>query len=268
VLRTEWILDDVRKGRGWTALVLGVLLLAGATREAAATDWAKETGGFVFPAFPYGPTEAGEPMSFDAATFSAMVREVVSVLADMDFRVVTLVVDDGLSAEARRALSSIRAEHDQYRVVAVSDTEKALPGEVKTGIAATIPPGDASIRNIDGEWTINGRRSIRAIHENPYGPGDVRIYETTFTLSSEEAGRKALLDLGEVHNHAEVILNGRSGMIDHWPTYRFLVTGRLKEGENTLKVMVHHQPQPTLDTWYYRSAPPQMTGPVRLLLWP
>jgi creatinine amidohydrolase/Fe(II)-dependent formamide hydrolase-like protein len=248
----------------WPLPAIGPDLLASTDTAIA---WAKQTGGMVFPAFPYGPTEAGDPMSFDTGRFVTMVREAITVLADMDFRVITLLVDDRLTAETRRALAAIQPENDQYRVIVTSDDAKDVPAKVKDAITATIPPSDAAALTIDGQWTINDQRSIRALRENPYGPGDVRVYEITFKLTNEQAARNALLDLGDVRNHAEVILNGQKGMIDHWPTYRFLVTGKLKEGENKLKVIVHHKPQPTLDTWFYRPAPPQMTGPVRLLLW-
>jgi hypothetical protein len=56
-------------------------------------------------------------------------------------------------------------------------------------------------------------------------------------------------------------------MIDHWPPYRFIVTGKLKPGRNTIKVVVRHKPQPTLDTFFYRPGPPEMLGPVTLRLW-
>ena len=99
------------------------------------------------------------------------------------------------------------------------------------------------------------------------GPADVRTYEHTFELSQAEAAAAVLLDLGAVENRCEVVINGSPALTDHWPPYRFLVTGRVKPGPNTLKITVHHRPQPTLDPWYYRAGPPRLRGPVTLALW-
>ncbi len=233
----------------------------------AAVEAAKQTGGMVFPAFPYGPTEEQQPLSFQNEMFIPMVREVVATLAEMDFRLVVLLVDEELSSEAFQAIKKLKAESDQYRLLVVRTNDGKMAQHVVREASVVIPPSDAISKIIDGQWTINGRRSIRALSENPYGPSDVRIYEITFQLTEDEASRKAVLDLGEVHNHGEVMLNGSEGMTDHWPSYRFVVTGKLKTGENTLKVLVHHRPQPTLDHWFYRPRLPQMTGPVTLHLW-
>lgn len=230
---------------------------------------AMRTGGMAFPPLVYGPGRDARRTALAPETWAKMVREAVGELGGMDFRVVGLLTCEALSTDARRMLDDLRVTDGQYRIVVMDETVPAgeLPPDLTSAIRAMIPDG-ASVRRIDGPWRINERRTIHALSENPYGPGDARVYEHEFELTGEEASQAALLDLGVVENHAEVMLNDAPSVKDHWPPYRVIVTGRLQAGKNRLKVIVHHQPQPTLDPWYYRVAPPRLRGPVTLSLWP
>jgi hypothetical protein len=67
------------------------------------------------------------------------------------------------------------------------------------------------------------------------------VYTTTFNWNGEQSDKKAgkyFLDLGEVHDLADVTLNGRPlGILWHTP-FKVDVTDVLQKGENTLQVKV------------------------------
>jgi len=62
-------------------------------------------------------------------------------------------------------------------------------------------------------------------------------YEKTFTV--EETEGEWLLDLGKVRGTAEVWLNGEKIGVRVWAPFKFNLTGKLKPGENHLKVIVY-----------------------------
>jgi hypothetical protein len=67
----------------------------------------------------------------------------------------------------------------------------------------------------------------------------VATYQKKFTLAQMPAkNQRALLDLGEVREVAEVYLNGRPLGIRCWPPYRFDVSEAIRPGENFLVVEV------------------------------
>ena len=114
---------------------------------------------------------------------------------------------------------------------------------------------------------MDGGRTVRSLREAVYGPADARTYEHTFELSSGQAAQAIQLDLGTVENDCEVVVNDGPPLRDHWPPYRFILTGLVRPGANTLKIVVRHRPQPLLDPWYYRTGPPKLLGPVALSFW-
>lgn len=61
------------------------------------------------------------------------------------------------------------------------------------------------------------------------------VYHTGFTL---ESTKPMILDLGEVHETAEVIFNGQNLGVKYWGERQFDLTDVLKEGENDLVVKV------------------------------
>ncbi len=232
-----------------------------------AVDGARKTGGMVFPPLSYGPREDGQGVGLSAEVFGRVVREVVADLADMDFRVVVLLPAAELAGEVRSGLGEIEVAGGQSRVVVVDPSERAaVPSGLDDAVKAMVPVR-ATRRSLDGEWCIDGRRTVGDLAEAGEGSGDERTYEHTFDLTRDEAGRAVLLDLGQVDNHCEVVVNDAPPLTDHWPPYRFLLTGRVKPGANRLKIVVRHQPQETLDRFFYRPAPPRLKGPVILSVW-
>lgn len=230
-------------------------------------ELARQTGGMTFPPFPYGPARDGRRPSASLDTYLAVVKETVLVLADMDFRVIVLMPGAELCAEARHALHGIATRDDQAKVITMDPTDQAQPpAELASAIHSMIPDRPA-IRRLVGPWQVTGKRTLMDLRESIYGADKEQAYEHTFELTQAEARLAVLLDLGTVENRCELIVNRTPPLEDHWPPYRFILTGRVKAGANTLKVVVRHEPQPTLDPWYYRVAPPRLKGPVALSLW-
>jgi len=228
---------------------------------------ARRAGGMVFPPLNYAPARETSTIRLSADVFRRVAEEIVRTLAEMNFRVVVLVPGPALTEEVRAALQTIRAADGQSRVITMPPSDDGTtPATLSTAIRDMIPMVPA-VRRLDGEWRINGERTIRSLVEGVYGPAETRIYEHTFEMSEHQVAGAVLLDLGTVENHCEVVINDGPPLVDHWPPYRFLITGQVQAGRNKLKVTVRHKPQPTLDMWYYRIAPPRLVGPVNLVMW-
>lgn len=232
-----------------------------------AVDHARKTGGMVFPPFSYGPNRADRQPNIPKDLYIRIVDEIVHDLADMGFRVIALMPASGLSPETKAALDGIAIAGGQARALVLDPSDNDLaPTSVQRAIRETIPHQPAT-RRLVGPWRLNGERTIRDLREGVTGSRDVQTYVHSFELSEAEADQSSLLDLGTVENQCQVVVNGSPPITDHWPPYRVLLTGLLKPGQNTLQVTVRHSPQPTLDKWYYRVAPPRLRGPVSLSLW-
>ncbi len=72
------------------------------------------------------------------------------------------------------------------------------------------------------------------------------VYETEFTLPSENVGKEGEIDLGDVHFTAQVYLNGQSLGTALMPPYRFRIPEGLLAENNKLKVIVAN----TSANWY------------------
>jgi len=94
-------------------------------------------------------------------------------------------------------------------------------------------------------------------------------YEKTFTLDNPEG--EWVLDLGKVRGTAEVWLNGEKVGVRIWSPFRFDLTGKLRRGENQLRIVVFS----SLGPHYFEAVPTPylfaeqhlagLFGPVRLL---
>jgi hypothetical protein len=98
--------------------------------------------------------------------------------------------------------------------------------------------------------------------------GGVR-YSTRISLTGKEASSRAVIDLGGVVATAEVHVNGRMAGVRVAPPWRLEIGGLLKEGENTIEVLVYS----TLSNHYqtipsnYRGSPAAgLMGPVKIEL--
>lgn len=72
------------------------------------------------------------------------------------------------------------------------------------------------------------------------------VYETTFTLPGEKAGKEGIIDLGDVHFAAQVYLNGKPLGAALMSPYRFKIPVGLLDKNNELKIVVTN----TSANWY------------------
>jgi hypothetical protein len=90
-------------------------------------------------------------------------------------------------------------------------------------------------------WTEHPDEAVRNFS------GSAR-YRKNFTVAADDAGGKGLyLDLGRVEALCEVRINGESAGVLWCPPYALDISGRVREGENTLEVEV-------VNTWFNRFA--------------
>ena len=94
------------------------------------------------------------------------------------------------------------------------------------------------------------------------------VYEKTFTLDAAEVKREPILDLGRLSATCEVSVNGDSATVLCAPPWRVDLSGRVRAGENTLRVTVfntlnnHYQTIPTRYKRPIAEAPSGLLGPV------
>ncbi|MGH8446980.1 MAG: glycosylhydrolase-like jelly roll fold domain-containing protein, partial [Solimonas sp.] len=116
-------------------------------------------------------------------------------------------------------------------------------------------PATRALMTVDGPWTLRfmADRGAPASVQWPRlaswsDSADVGIryyagtggYETAFDISKRwlAAGERLWLDLGEVHETAQVFVNGQSAGYAWKPPYRVDVTALLKPGRNALRIDV------------------------------
>lgn len=228
---------------------------------ASAEHTAAMTGGFVFPPIRYAPAAVSDALSMSAPVYERVVREHAAALADIGFRVICLIPSSDVHPDLLQRLRDIQIDGRQATVL-ISPAQPEIARAIREAL-----PLAATIRTLDGPWTVSDGRRIASLEEERYGPADRRSYACDFELSESEARGSVLLDLGGVENLAEVALNETPVLTDHWPPYRMLVTGRVRPGLNTLRIVIRHQPQPTLDPWFDTPGVPRLRGPVRLSCW-
>ncbi len=228
---------------------------------------ARKHGGLVFPPVHYGPPSEGRGVALAKDVYIQIAGEVIADLADMDFRVVALMPSGRLAPAVTDALVRSINKNDQVRaVVCKAGQAAAASASIDKALREMIPhnPEEHTLR---GPWRINGEREVADLGEAVYGPAGQRVYEHLFELKADEADGAIVLDLGNVANLCEVSINDGPALRDHWPPYHFVLTGRVRPGENRIKVVVRHEAQSTLDRFYYRVGPPELRGPVKLLTW-
>lgn len=118
----------------------------------------------------------------------------------------------------------------------------------------TLPtPAEAEIALLNGPWEVRfqaGRGAPEAVTLDSLGswsehPEDgvkffsgTAAYTRSFNKPQAEAGARVLLDLGAVHDLAEVVVNGQSLGVLWKAPYRIDLTDALQEGENRLEIRV------------------------------
>ncbi len=89
------------------------------------------------------------------------------------------------------------------------------------------------------------------------------IYKTVFRVNQSPGYKKAELDLGKVHEIAQVTFNNREAGVQMWTPYTFDVTDLIKEGENILIIEVKNT---LANKICGRSLTSGLLGPVSLTL--
>lgn len=87
------------------------------------------------------------------------------------------------------------------------------------------------------------------------------IYETTFVYQRSPE-KQVILDLGEVHEIASLVVNSREMGVKLWAPYRFDITSALQDGTNTLKLTITNTPANRLEK---AALPSGLLGPVQLV---
>ena len=64
------------------------------------------------------------------------------------------------------------------------------------------------------------------------------IYEKTFFISKDCLGKKVTLEMAKVHHCAEIWINGKLAGVRIWAPYSLEITEYLKEGKNTISIVV------------------------------
>jgi creatinine amidohydrolase len=209
---------------------------------ATAVAWARAHGGMAFPPLAYAPAQDPATTAISEEVFANIASETTARLCDMDFRVIVLVCSPSLSRQLRsRPFTLAGGQACLVMADAPGDPPPALAAAIRRMI-----PQDATTQPLAGPWQVNGRHTLNSLAEDLYGSGDTRLYECAFQCSEEQASGAAMIDLGNVQNRCELRLNDGTPLVDHWPSYRFILTGMLQPGANRMKITVKHQPQPTL----------------------
>jgi hypothetical protein len=81
------------------------------------------------------------------------------------------------------------------------------------------------------DWTRSADPGVR------YFSGTA-TYRQSLKIPATKAGQRLILDLGEVHDLAEVLVNGKSAGVLWNPPYEADVTGLTRPGINTVEIRV------------------------------
>jgi hypothetical protein len=205
------------------------------------------------PLIPPSPNAVKQSLSWTIPPGAASMR---IPLAPCDFA--KLFVDEmelPISADGTVELSSNNPAPSRSAVLQI--TSQQLGGGLLDA-PVTYQFGLGSIRT--GSWLEQGLRSYS---------GAMRIRQH-FVLSQEKQAR-AILDLDRVRGTVEAAINGQTAGIRCLGPYRFDLTNFLRDGENTLELIVTNTLANFLSTWSPTSwwSPDQLEagifGPVRIL---
>jgi (4-O-methyl)-D-glucuronate---lignin esterase len=203
-----------------------------------------------------------EAEQWDAVTGD---RRPMAYRIDGDRTVVPLALEGDGSAlivfrTAARATSRTVASPAE-RVAATLDAGWTVTFEAGRGA-----PSSSDVTG-PGSWTESRTPGVK------YFSGTA-AYRTTWTLDERERadGARVILDLGDVHEIAEVVVNGRSVRTLWQPPYRVDITDALKAGPNALELRVTNlwvnrligDAQPGAERVTFTVSPPyQASAPLR-----
>jgi hypothetical protein len=167
-----------------------------------------------------------------------------------DIGLVTGVVIPGTAVEIRVGLSYISAE--QARANLKREVPRWSFAEIKAqtravwnqalgtdNVLAIRLSGDESLVD-EPEFTLgSGRMKLGSWTYNglPYFTGSA-AYEREIDIPASYAGKRLLLDCGDVGVVAQVLVNGQSAGVRVWLPFRFDIGKLVRPGENTIRIVV------------------------------
>jgi hypothetical protein len=119
-----------------------------------------------------------------------------------------------------------------------------LPKEA-AGVESLFAGSGDTVATLDGDWVVslNGKDQTTALKPweelGATGSGPA-IYKRQFTVAAAPAkGKHVYLEIGDVHDYAKVMVNGKDVGERGWQPYRWDVTSALKKGANDLEIVVN-----------------------------
>jgi hypothetical protein len=106
----------------------------------------------------------------------------------------------------------------------------------------------STVAQLDGDWSvaINGKDQTTVLKPweelGAAGFAGPATYKKQFTAAALAKGKHVYLELGDVHDYAKVMLNGKDLGARAWGPYRWDVTGALKKGANEIVIDVNAPP--------------------------
>jgi hypothetical protein len=128
------------------------------------------------------------------------------------------------------------------------ESKAVIVGPLAKGIAGAAEPSFAAgtmLADFNGDWKLNIGGKDLTTPIKPWeelgvsGAAGPATYSLTFTAPAKPAGKKVYLEIGDVHDYAHVMLNGKEVGARSFQPYRWDVTADLKPGENELKIEVY-----------------------------
>ncbi|WP_410672111.1 glycosylhydrolase-like jelly roll fold domain-containing protein [Amycolatopsis sp. cmx-4-68] len=147
---------------------------------------------------------------------------------------------DRVRIDGRAATATVRVTEPGPVTVTATDGRRAFSGSTTVSDPLTAIP-------LGGDWTFRFDRAGAPVTTRPLGSwtdldpaySGSAWYEREFDVPAVTlSGRRWTLDLGEVHEVAELEVNGTPFGSGLWPPYRFDVTGALRPGRNRVRVRV------------------------------
>ena len=118
----------------------------------------------------------------------------------------------------------------------------ALPAGAATTLATLV--GAQNLAALDGEWsiTLGDKQSTSPLKSwqdlGATGFTGIADYKKDFTLPPPVQGQRIYIDLGNVHEVAQVTINGKDLAARGWSPFVWDITDAIKPGPNTLEVKV------------------------------
>ncbi|ADJ45445.1 glycoside hydrolase [Amycolatopsis mediterranei S699] len=140
--------------------------------------------------------------------------------------------------DGRTATATVRVTGPGPVTVTATEGGRAFSGTATVSDPLTAVP-------LGGDWALHFDRAGAPVSTRPLGSwteldaaySGSAWYETDVEVTAL-AGRRWTLDLGEVHEVAELEVNGKPFGSRLWPPYRFDVTTVLRPGHNRIRVRV------------------------------